>query len=1013
MKFAIVQLSDLHIGTSLLNSDIDKANKISEFINGNMEGIQDIIIIYSGDLTQAGTGPEYVNFKAFVDKIKGDTADRKIHTIFAPGNHDCDFSEDAEVRDVVREKISKTGEASEKLINQCVGVQDNFFHFAKQNNQNLDDKLFWQQTVNLSSGEIVISVINSAWFSSIHENPGHLFYPIKKVAYQNSNSFSISVLHHPLNWFDPQISRELKYKLEENSDIILTGHEHTAGASQKIDMLKDQEVSFLEGGVLIDRSGKLESSFNCVKIDLTKSEYQLQVVEYNRGAGIYCPKKEVAWQTTPKTRHTLSKNFPISRSMQYFLNDLGVAFQHPRRQKLYLDDVFVYPDIEEILPRGESPKQTMVFKGSDFPKILQDYKKVIVTAGKNHGKTSMIKKVYQDLRSKEIIPLLISGSEIDVQLTKPDVFANAIKNKFLDQYDVEEFQKFRQLASDKKVLIIDDFGYAKLNLSGKEKFIDICKKFFEIILIFGDDSFRYDEIFSLKNEKSLFTEFKNFVIRPLGRILKDALIEKWICLGIDDEFSPNERIKKQEACLRSVEGLLDSKAIPSLPIYVLTLLQGIEAAVPTNAISGSHGYMYRFLIETEIIKIFRNSISFRAAELMLSKLIYFVFQSSSHSTTRENLISFLSDFQRSHSSSFPIETTIDKLIANGVFSEVGNSIKVARSYYLYYFVGKYLADGLNKGDGEIKETIDKFIGSLHVELHANIIICVCFHTDNSYLRDKLIEIANGLFQDIQKFDFSDDVSFIKDFKCELPTNVLEYELDDPEKERLRKMEADDRRETEKEERAKQDDSSRDQEEANHSINFNYATKVITVLGQMLRSYAGQIKTEEQVQLAETCFGLSMRSLKFIVEFLDENSESIVKSLLESQGKASGADEALMKNILYFITQHVSISIVEKLSSSIGAEDLNLVFKQVMQKDGSISTSIIDYSIKLNYGSKIPIGEMKTLAANFEKKQFALDSLKLMMARYLRTNPLISAERQQIVSHLGLSKKLISPPVRPN
>jgi hypothetical protein len=41
------------------------------------------------------------------------------------------------------------------------------------------------------------------------------------------------VIHHPYNWFNADNAREIRAELENQSDLILTGHEHDAGAFTK------------------------------------------------------------------------------------------------------------------------------------------------------------------------------------------------------------------------------------------------------------------------------------------------------------------------------------------------------------------------------------------------------------------------------------------------------------------------------------------------------------------------------------------------------------------------------------------------------------------------------------------------------------------------------------------------------------------------------------------------------------------------------------------------------------
>jgi len=74
---------------------------------------------------------------------------------------------------------------------------------------------------------VLLRGLNTAWLSQLHEAPGTLYFPPEAVhSDTNGASLVITALHHPYNWFSPQNGRELRKRVEEFSDIVLTGHEH-------------------------------------------------------------------------------------------------------------------------------------------------------------------------------------------------------------------------------------------------------------------------------------------------------------------------------------------------------------------------------------------------------------------------------------------------------------------------------------------------------------------------------------------------------------------------------------------------------------------------------------------------------------------------------------------------------------------------------------------------------------------------------------------------------------------
>lgn len=1012
MKVSIVHLSDIHFKSDGRSKMLIQAPLISDYIRANTNHADCRIVTLTGDLTFSGMAEEFSQVIAFIDKLKSSLNDKPTYFLSAPGNHDCDFSKASSLRDLARKEISMSENVDDEMLDKCLEPQNNFFsHIARidsavSNFDTVRSKLFWSNSVAVSDKKIEVCVINSSWFSAKDEVPGKLFYPMQALNYMGRSDVTITILHHPLHWFDPNIARLLREKIEENSDIVITGHEHISGAYNKEDILASNRTSFIEGGSLDGHHSSDASVFNL--IDYDGGKYSVKKVAYNEKSQIYETIEQATSEIVLKGKHTRSKQFPIAAGFRNYLNDLGISFQHPRKEKLTLEDVFVYQDLEETIKTTSSGStQSIIVKSDSVLEALKVAKKAIITSGKNYGKTSLAKKLFLDLRESQIVPIYLAGSDINSRRISDDEFLKLIEKSFTEQYANSNFELFKQLSTNEKFLIIDDFHFAKLNHKGREKALSVACQQFENMIVIADESFRFDEIFSLKSETNLIFSFKNFQIRQLGKRVKDKIISKWVGLGFENEISQKERIRQQESLLRSIEGILGSKAIPSIPIYILTLLQTVEAAVPTNAISGSHGFMYRYLIETELTRAFRNQVNLNALTTYLSHLMFFIFQGKDGSATLEELEEFFAKFRKEHASPINFQTSLERFQELQIVSAFSNEYRITRNYYLYYFVGKFLAEGLNRGEDESKQIITEFIDSLYVESHANIITCVCYHTQNSFLRDYLLKTANSLFKEVDRFDFKEDVAFLKSLKCIIPDQLLTYESDNIEKERNRLHDIED--ETHASD-VNQNTEHEPQEGIDQTLNFNYAMKTIGVLGQMLRSYAGQIKAEDQVELAETCFNLSMRSLNFIVTYLSDNADEISTILHDSIKNKAKIEEQDIRNLIYYIAQNVTVNVIERTANSVGAEDLRLVFKAIIEKDGSLRTSFLDYVIKLHYANLLPVRELREMATNVEKNRFALDSLKILMVRFMRINPLDIGERQQITAILKLPSKMINQPL---
>ena len=178
--------------------------------------IDGCIVVLSGDIAFSGKEDEYLVALEFVDDlvqgIKKIDPSISVHTVAVPGNHDCSFVGEQEIRDSLVSSLIQnldTTEPSGRLVSEVLRVQKNFFEFrqaiADFPNCPVDQLCC---TKGFSFGEHLIQIhcYNTAFLSKNPEQQGKLIFPLhaaeKNVVFQESSSLSISVLHHPANWLD-------------------------------------------------------------------------------------------------------------------------------------------------------------------------------------------------------------------------------------------------------------------------------------------------------------------------------------------------------------------------------------------------------------------------------------------------------------------------------------------------------------------------------------------------------------------------------------------------------------------------------------------------------------------------------------------------------------------------------------------------------------------------------------------------------------------------------------------
>ena len=293
--------------------------KIAAAIRTELIGTTHVVLIVSGDITFGANSAEYRYASDWLSELYtliADGCDATCWIICAPGNHDVDHNVSRTVRSTLIQEVTKDPSLScdQGVIEQCVKEQRGFFDFRAdiEGDEILvyDDPLLRIHRIRDDQSTVQINVLNSAWMSSLKEQQGALVFPVVRYReqLQKPDGFSISVVHHPLNWFVPANSRELRDELSRCSSVVLFGHEHMPDSIGVLTTVGDH-VRFIDGGVLRDRDTKNES-FNVILLDTVAAKFKAHT--FRRHGDRYESSPNVAWQDAIRLTSAESGRFRLS-----------------------------------------------------------------------------------------------------------------------------------------------------------------------------------------------------------------------------------------------------------------------------------------------------------------------------------------------------------------------------------------------------------------------------------------------------------------------------------------------------------------------------------------------------------------------------------------------------------------------------------------------------------------------------------------------------------------------------
>jgi predicted MPP superfamily phosphohydrolase len=101
MAFGVLHLSDIHFRENETEIQ-ERASAVRAAVQSRCTGLSSIIVVFSGDLVYSGKQSQYNIASVFIDHLMGQLRTilgvEVMGPVIVPGNHDCDFETEGDVR---------------------------------------------------------------------------------------------------------------------------------------------------------------------------------------------------------------------------------------------------------------------------------------------------------------------------------------------------------------------------------------------------------------------------------------------------------------------------------------------------------------------------------------------------------------------------------------------------------------------------------------------------------------------------------------------------------------------------------------------------------------------------------------------------------------------------------------------------------------------------------------------------------------------------------------------------
>jgi predicted MPP superfamily phosphohydrolase len=1002
MRIAILHISDMHCKS---DTTLKPASSLAACLREQTEPIDELIIAVTGDISFSGKAEEFEvagNYLASLKKEAHSVTGKNAEIIVIPGNHDCSHPADTALRDIVLKSVADNRGAlsSPSFLEQAVSVQENFFAWLNTIGRSVEthERIVWPIRITPSGGgSIYFLCVNSAWMSTLNEIQGRLFIPAATLPSPDNDAIVITLLHHPYNWFESNNARTTRQHIEAISDVVLTGHEHDAVTYSKT--FSEGSVEYVEGGVFHADTDQEISDFGIIIVDTDARTFRAQ--RYSWTPEGYRTTDDSSSHSYVRAS-TKSSDYILKMEHDAFLRDLGAQFTHCAKT-LEFEDLYMTPSLRRYVKIGT---------GGALMKQIIDSEQVIATvfaektvyfAGDGQsGKSSLSKHIYRSALTRGIHPVYIKGEQL------ADVNTNAVDKCILKAYDEQyshpQRDAFTQLPPERKAIIIDDLPDSPLNREAKARVLDWIRSKHDYVFVFGGDFSHVEELLADMEQGQMVSAFPHYEIMEFGFLLRHRLIEKWLTLGVEhlaDRETLAHRVGEIE---RLVDTVLGKNLLPAYPIFILSMLQQMEAGIAVNTKSGAYGYFYEALITAALQRTSRSLDDVDTKYTYLAEFAWLLKASGVRECDQETI----ARFNRSHWDAYRLTHASDKflqeMVASRIIVDYGGRIGFRYKYLYYYFLARYIRDNLT--EAAVVAAVDECVRDLHKEEAANVIIFLTYLSKDKLIMQKLLDAAKAIYHDVPPCNLETHIQFLNKLDATIPQIMLpDGDPGTARQNALRKID-----EHHQPQRNVADTSGlaaeSSPEELNQILTLNRALKSMQIMGQILRNFSGSLKGPIKRDLAAECFAVGLRTLNAYYGLVEKHLETMISMFADVFGK--NLDEMsqeqrviIAKRIVFALTEMLCIGVIKRISNAVGAEKLLPTYEDVQATMSNLATEFVQVGIRMDHSYAFPEKRVLDLHRRLDNNVFGQTLLRVLVANHFYMFPRSYKLRQRICEKLGI------------
>ncbi len=638
-----------------------------------------------------------------------------------------------------------------------------------------------------------------------------------------------------------------------------------------------------------------------------------------------------------------------------------------------LKEVFVFPKLLDNSPTTKNKTSNYSLdKLITKKEQLFNENKCVIYGEEMCGKSTLAHYLYLSLIEEEK-----SVIHIDMEKIHGAPNLKTLQRIYRDQYSGDFSLWFKQ---KQKYIIIDNFSASKKS----RKLLDFISIYFEKIYVM----IASDVYHSFYRDDKNIADYKQLKIESLSHVQQQELIKKQVKLTNKNISNIHYFIDQIEY---QVNSLIDNKIIPRYPFYILTIVQTVDAYLPTGFSVTSYGHCFYVWILSQLDKagIDRRDEEIDTCMNFCENLAFSIYEHRENYNIEFTKTNF-DDFLYMYRSKYIIEDAIINRLQHSEYGILSANGTFLTPYMYYYFLAKYLSDFAKKQRKVIK------LMCKHSHITANhITLQFVIHHSGDWVIDLILNEIEQTFNSIIPACLDqDETAVFKKLIDKLPSDISSSESVDVERRRERE-----RRDIIEAEQSSDDDDEGDIPQVNDIYRILKNNKI---LGQVLRNKHGKLEKKKIANIIETVSDGGLRLVSLVLR--DEKEMTNLALFLKEIFPDDSVEE------INYLLQVVSFSWVilniESIVNTINSPKIREVLVEVVQNKSTPAYDIIEYFSMLDSAKNINDSVANKLEKLRKKytDSFVREVISRRTQRYMNTHEISQSIEQRIHHILELKSK---------